>query len=360
MVLLVDGTAEDDDAKPAEASGVQRMRAPQVQLTLSSPVPPPIESARMVTDDHSAGLLEERTRPVLGETNAEEPLAQPVDFSGIDGSRSSLSSACRLLARVFGAAVVLLAVLTVAPFGRPDNASIVAGGGSQPAGGGAGSTTTQPRSTTTTLPADTGSGSAGPAAPLEIDIIGIALDVDPESLGFDLEPGEWVEPQVEPESQWNDGGNGVAMPDLMLRVRFCESSNNYRAAHVASSARGAYQFLSKSWEYYGHAERYGVAEAHQATPAQQDEAALLTYRQVGARPWAESRHCWDNPDIDSRYLTARPPPPPPTTAPASTETTAAPATTAPPSETTAPTTAASTTTSEPIVTAASQPISTSS
>ena len=73
-----------------------------------------------------------------------------------------------------------------------------------------------------------------------------------------------MEPRIEPEAQWIDGGNGVALPDLLLRIRFCESSNNYRAAHVTSSARGAYQFLTMSWEWYGHADRYGVAEAHLA------------------------------------------------------------------------------------------------
>jgi hypothetical protein len=145
------------------------------------------------------------------------------------------------------------------------------------------------------------------------------------------------------------------VPDLLLRIRFCESTNNYRAAHVASSARGAYQFLAKSWAWYGHAERYGVAEAHLATPAQQDAAALATYRQVGARPWAESRSCWDDPNIDARYLTVRPPPPPPTTAPPpadDTTTTSVPSTTAAePTSTqeTAPTTA---------MTAATQPTTT--
>ncbi len=152
----------------------------------------------------------------------------------------------------------------------------------------------------------------------------------------------WVEPDIEPKSAWIDAGNGVVVPDLLLRIRFCESTNNYVASHVVSSARGAYQFLAGSWDWYGHAARYGVPSADQATPAQQDEAAVITLEKSGARPWAASRACWDSPDIDSRYASAKPPasatsttsttttttaPESTTTTSGSSETTAAPSTT---------------------------------
>ncbi len=117
----------------------------------------------------------------------------------------------------------------------------------------------------------------------------------------------WVEPDVEPQAQWVDAGHGVVVPDLLLRIRFCESTNNYVASHVVSSARGAYQFLAGSWDWYGHAARYGVPSADLATPAQQDEAAVVTLEKSGARPWAASRACWDSPTIDSRYASAKPP-----------------------------------------------------
>lgn len=91
---------------------------------------------------------------------------------------------------------------------------------------------------------------------------------------------------------WVDAGHGVFVPPILLRIRFCESTNSYVAANPRSSARGAYQFLTGSWRAYGHAARYGVPQAHLATPAQQDEAALLTWQADGTRPWNASRHCW--------------------------------------------------------------------
>lgn len=89
-----------------------------------------------------------------------------------------------------------------------------------------------------------------------------------------------------------DAGNGVFVPEILLEIRWCESRDDYTAANTRSSARGGYQFLTGSWAAYGHAARYGVSQAHYATPAQQDEAALITWRESGTRPWNASRHCW--------------------------------------------------------------------
>jgi hypothetical protein len=274
------------------------------------------------------------------------------DAAGRD-SGAAAGSGFRIVARLLGVAAVFVLVLTFAPFGRPDSTAIVAGRGADvrapQASVGAGSTVTVSTSSTIVRLVETLPGPEAPPVPFEIDLALIAATVEPEDLGFDIEPGTWDEPEIEPEDRWVDAGNGVALPDLLLRIRFCESTNNYRAAHVASSARGAYQFLSTSWAWYGHAERYGVAEAHLATPAQQDEAALLTYRQVGARPWAESRPCWDDPAIDPRYLTARPPPPLPTTTTSSTP---------PSSEPTAATTASTDATTSSTQTTTPEPSST--
>lgn len=89
-----------------------------------------------------------------------------------------------------------------------------------------------------------------------------------------------------------NAGHGVFVPPILLEIRRCESGGNYQAANPYSSARGAYQFLTGSWAAYGHAARYGVSQAHLATNAQQDEAALITWQRDGTRPWNASRHCW--------------------------------------------------------------------
>lgn len=164
--------------------------------------------------------------------------------------------------------------------------------------------------------------SEGPAPVIDMASIGAIAPLTPSLTSVDEQPAVgWVEPDLGAESSWVDGGNGVALPDLLLRIRFCESTNNYAAANSGSSARGAYQFLTKSWEWYGHAERFGVSAANLATPAQQDQAALATLRQDGARPWAESRPCWGNPEINPGYATAKPPVRPTTTQPTTSTTT---------------------------------------
>ncbi len=101
-----------------------------------------------------------------------------------------------------------------------------------------------------------------------------------------------TEPQTDIPAGWVDAGHGVFVPPILLEIRFCESRDDYQAANRRSSARGAYQFLKSSWAAYGHDERYGVSTADQAAPAQQDEAALITWQRDGTRPWFASRHCW--------------------------------------------------------------------
>lgn len=105
------------------------------------------------------------------------------------------------------------------------------------------------------------------------------------------QPAETTTSTAHPDG-WVDTGNGVLVPPVLLSIRFCESTDNYSAANPNSSARGAYQFLTSSWAAYGHAARYGVSQAHLATRAQQDEAALITWQQDGTRPWAASSSCW--------------------------------------------------------------------
>ncbi len=149
------------------------------------------------------------------------------------------------------------------------------------------SSTTSAETTTSSTDGDSSSSSSTPDTTTAPDT---TVPETTEPTTETTEP-ETTEP-TSAENGWVDTGNGVLVPPVLLQIRFCESTDNYAAANPVSSARGAYQFLTGSWAAYGHKDRYGVSRADLATPAQQDEAALITWQQDGTRPWNASRHCW--------------------------------------------------------------------
>lgn len=318
-------------------------------------------------DDWEAIDLEVLPKPI-GRRIADELTRLPIrEVVG-----SSLRPNRLLVAKLGVATVVAGLTVTFSPGGEHET-HLIAGGVSATGGEAEGTVSARDADARSLVGTQTGSaaagisltGGSGPSDDSTRFVIDLAdlTDLIPLDPALSIDDGQWIEPKIEPESEWVDSGNGVRLPDILLRIRFCESTNNYAAAHTNSSARGAYQFLTMSWEYYGHADRYGVPEAHLAKPAQQDEAALITFEAQGARPWAESRACWDDPNIDPRYRTAGPPPASATTttAPPSSSTSTAPATTAP--ATTAPsttTTTTTTTTAPSTTTTTTAPTSTSS
>ncbi len=159
-------------------------------------------------------------------------------------------------------------------------------------------TTTEATTTTvaptTAAPTTAAPTTAAPATTATPDTVA-ATDPSTDTTVDPAAPTESTDPATattaHPEG-YVDAGHGVYLPAVMLKIRFCESTDNYQAANPSSSARGAYQFLTGSWAAYGHAERYGVSQAHLASNAQQDEAALITWQRDGTRPWNASKHCW--------------------------------------------------------------------
>lgn len=123
-------------------------------------------------------------------------------------------------------------------------------------------------------------------------VVAISDSPEHQSITGTLPPPARELRELDHPAHWVDAGHGVFVPPILLEIRWCESRDDYTAANPRSSARGAYQFLRGSWAAYGHAARYGVSTADQATPAQQDEAAVITWQQSGTRPWNASRHCW--------------------------------------------------------------------
>ncbi len=79
------------------------------------------------------------------------------------------------------------------------------------------------------------------------------------------------------------GGGGVASadptPNDWLRLRVCESGNNY-SINTGNNYYGAYQFDLGTWQSVG-----GTGYPHQASPAEQDARALQLWRQRGWSPW---------------------------------------------------------------------------
>ncbi|MGX7677704.1 peptidoglycan-binding protein [Jatrophihabitans sp. DSM 45814] len=64
-----------------------------------------------------------------------------------------------------------------------------------------------------------------------------------------------------------------------LRLRQCESSNNY-SINTGNAHYGAYQFDLATWRSVG-----GSGYPNNASPAEQDARALILYRQRGWQPW---------------------------------------------------------------------------
>lgn len=68
----------------------------------------------------------------------------------------------------------------------------------------------------------------------------------------------------------------------LAKLRACESGGNY-ANKKNPLYRGAYQYSYSTW-----ANKYGIRDPADATPAQQDQAAWETYQRRGWQPWP---HC---------------------------------------------------------------------
>ena len=77
-----------------------------------------------------------------------------------------------------------------------------------------------------------------------------------------------------------EGRYGFAPRAKWEKLRFCESSNNYRAVSSSGRYRGAYQFDVPTWHTVG-----GIGDPAEAPLAEQDARARELYALRGHQPW---------------------------------------------------------------------------
>lgn len=121
-----------------------------------------------------------------------------------------------------------------------------------------------------------------------------------DGLPAAVTPGAITPEAPRPTPSWGRGAHraasrsarraGVAtgmLPAILLRIRRCESHDDYRAHSALSTASGAFQVLDGTWNRYA-----GYRRAADAPRAVQDAQAFALYRDRGTQPWNASRGCW--------------------------------------------------------------------
>ncbi len=79
----------------------------------------------------------------------------------------------------------------------------------------------------------------------------------------------------------------VLNPDQLFRLRWCESTDNYRAVSRTGAYRGAYQFHRGTWDSVArqHFPRYVGLDPVDAAPNVQDAMARALWSMTGPRSW---------------------------------------------------------------------------
>lgn len=98
---------------------------------------------------------------------------------------------------------------------------------------------------------------------------------------------------IEPEPEASSTKPIILDDPLFEAIAECESGNNPKAKNPNSSASGRFQFIKKSWNYYGN-ELWGDDLVNKDVFDYEDntELAWYVYKRNGTVDWEESRHCW--------------------------------------------------------------------
>ena len=99
-----------------------------------------------------------------------------------------------------------------------------------------------------------------------------------------IEAAEWVVyiAEINDMADRERVQNGFIEPTEQhwYNLRFCESTNNYRAESANGLFYGAYQFEPRTWRTVG-----GTGNPAHAPPEEQDARARLLYARRGDQPW---------------------------------------------------------------------------
>ena len=99
-----------------------------------------------------------------------------------------------------------------------------------------------------------------------------------------IEAAEWVVyiAEINDMAERERVQNGFIEPTEQhwYNLRFCESTNNYRAESANGLFYGAYQFEPRTWRTVG-----GTGNPAHAPPEEQDARARLLYARRGDQPW---------------------------------------------------------------------------
>lgn len=81
---------------------------------------------------------------------------------------------------------------------------------------------------------------------------------------------------------------------ILEKIALCESSNNPLAKNPLSSAKGRFQFLDSTWEYYGK-KLWGDDWINKNVLDWNDNTELANYafELNGTVDWLESAYCWN-------------------------------------------------------------------
>lgn len=137
-------------------------------------------------------------------------------------------------------------------------------------------------------------------------VIGKAITTDDQ--GFYVEPGETYGRLLEanPERRFIEAPEAPVVlhkpskvqkrtkpqNGTLARIAACESQGNLYAKNPHSTAKGKYQFLDGSWQYYGKKLWGSTAGKSVWSEKDQDELARYVVTVDGYRPWAASKNCW--------------------------------------------------------------------